>query len=104
VKKFRPSPDEADTTEKARHVSAEISRLAARLCHQHPKDDHKLVVRFLNFSMGITLDQKSLEIAFQGRPDLQAAIQNAAGKTHHSLEAFPPLAPDSVFTPFVFSN
>jgi hypothetical protein len=30
--------------------------------------------------MGITLDQKSLETAFQGRPDLQTAIQNAAGK------------------------
>ncbi|TVY80480.1 Histone chaperone [Lachnellula suecica] len=28
--------------------------------------------------MGITLDQKSLKIAFEGRPDLQTAIQNAA--------------------------
>jgi len=31
-----------------------------------------------NFTMGSVLDEKSLDKAFEGRPDLQAAVRNAA--------------------------
>lgn len=37
-----------------------------------------------NLKMASGLDEKSLGLAFQGRPDIQAAIRAAAGKSNRS--------------------
>ena len=39
--------------------------------------------------MGSALDEKSLEQAFQGRPDLQGAIRNAAAGMSGNVTVWP---------------
>jgi hypothetical protein len=53
---------------------------AERVEHRvlRPTSLHRINLLPATLSMGSTLDTKSLDKAFEGRPDLQAAVRNAA--------------------------